>query len=671
MVLSALALALSCSPKTLPYAGGLMLSVQTDLAAPKDVAAVGLFITSDGRPIFSDTRDVSPNGEVKFPATIAILGDEARPRAQIKIRVAAFKADGDLRILRDILTTVPKGRTALLRAPLLWINEGSGKGSRNQIVSGLSTRDVNGIPDGFTRLTSTCPDGQTFLEGECADATVDADALPDYQEKDVFGGGDAAGAGGRCFDVLACFGQATPVVVDAATCSASLGGTSIDDPNLSFAVALPPSAATGECRSDRCLVPLDKGTGWKPGGAGVVFPRATCARIASGAATGILRSTSCPTKDLATPSCGPASNVTTSSAPPGVGGGQDGGTSSQRDFDAPFAFGGEPGISSLAIDQDSVYLARTLATPPPSGVVKLSRADIEARKTPPAISTLVGYPGPALSMLLVGPQPKATHVLVRSESGEVRVCTPSSNNDCPVFPLFGDPRLIALGQLEAYAVGDNAGIPTLVAYPLASPAAASRVAPTVPPTAMLHAGSSLYFGLLDGTIVQCTVPCSTAGSYAPVIGAPPTGGSVITALAQDDRIANKLFVMRIPNGPGASASAGVFAVTLPSGPQPPIVSGADVTPVGIPTIPPSALAVDSEYVYFGGSFTDPRDGVRKNGLLRKRLDAPAGDASEPFLEATQGTADVVASVAVDANAVYWAYTRGSDAVLVAKKKRPF
>ena len=41
-----LALGVACSGKTLPYAGGLMIAVQTDYSVPKDITAVGLYITA-------------------------------------------------------------------------------------------------------------------------------------------------------------------------------------------------------------------------------------------------------------------------------------------------------------------------------------------------------------------------------------------------------------------------------------------------------------------------------------------------------------------------------------------------------------------------------------------------------------------------------------------------
>lgn len=648
-----------------------MLSIQTDLSAPKDVAAVGLFITSDGRPVFSDTRDVAPSGEVRFPATIAIVADEARPRAQIKIRVVAFKPSGDVRVLRDILTTIPKGRTGLLRAPLLWINEGSGKGSRYTLggATAVTTSDV-GASDGFGKLTSACPDGQTFLEGACADATVDGDALPDYDERAVFGGGSANGDG-RCFDVLACFGADAPVALDAATCTATLAGVAPADPNLSFAVKLPATAGTGECRADGCLVPLDKGSGWKAEGAGVSFSKAICARIASGAALGIVRATACPTKDATVPSCGPASRVATSSAPPGVTSNPDGGTTTpvNDDFEQLISYGGEPALSAVAIDGTNVYLGRTLANPPPSGVVKIPRADILAQKPQAQVTVLFGYGTAQASSVRIGPKGATSTVLVRGESGEVRLCTPNSSNDCPTFNVTGPSSLIALGPSEAYVYGSTGGAPGVFAIPLSAPALQTRVAPSgAAVSAMVFAESRLFLGMADGTIQQCTPPCADTSSMSQILSAPPGAPSIVTALAADDRVPGKLFVMRVPADGVTTSAGGIFSVSMAGSGEQQIAPGNEVLPPGPPpAVPPSALAVDSTYVYWGGSYTDPQDNSRKSGLVRK-AHATSGGTSSPFL---MPGSDPVASIAVDDGAVFWAYTRPDSALVVAKKKRAF
>lgn len=663
-------LTVACEGETLPYAGGLMLCVQTDLAAPKDISAIGLYITSDGRPIFADTRDVAPSGEVKLPATIAVLADADRPRAVIKIRAIAFKEGGEVRVLRDIITTIPKGRTALLRAPLLWINEGSGTGTRSELVSSIRPKD---LPDGFTRITSACPDGQTFLEGECGDANVDSDALPDYVEKDVFGGGDSAGNGGRCFDVIGCFaGSATAVTVDTSTCSAALPNVDAqNDPNLSFSILLPASASAGECKDGVCLVPLDKGVGWRPSAGGVTFPRALCSRITSGKALGVVRTSACPTKDITIPSCGPASSVTTSStSTPGDGGlGGDASTSSM-DFDAPNAFNSEPNLSSVAIDADNVYIARTAANPPPPGVVKIARADVLAQKSPAPTSVLFGYGSPQISSMLIGPQPNAQKIVVRGASGEVRVCTPASSNDCPTFNVNGTP-VLALGPADAYVYGDTGGQPGLFSIDLASPALTPRaVIATVPVASMLFAQGTLFLGMVDGSISKCTVPCQDASGIsqlraAPALVPPP----IITALAADDRVAGKIFFMQIPADGVTLSAGGIFAIGTTGSEEQQLATGAEILGSPPPVVPPAAIAVDSQYVYWGGNFDDPRGGGRKYGLLRKSH-VSAAAAAEPFLEDTQGN-EPVSAIASDGAHVFWTYDRADRALLFARKTRSF
>ena len=321
-----------CSGKTEPYPGGLMVAVQTDLVAPKDVTAVGLYISSDGKPLFADTRDTAPNGEVHFPATIAVIADANRPRAVIRVRAVAFARDGKVRVLRDAVTTVPRGRTGILRTPLLWINQGSGTGARSDIAhssrSGTSlgattpadavragTR-LNDAPlDALSNVKSAClnPD-ETYIDGECKDARVDGDALPEYREEDVFGGGHADGTGGTCFDVKACFASAAPLTLDAG-CSAVLGdGQGAGDPNLSLGVALKDTGAaetsTGECLGNGvCVVPLDKDAGYTIAGNEVHLAAAFCKRIARGEALGVVVTRACPSKTDAVPACGPASSV--------------------------------------------------------------------------------------------------------------------------------------------------------------------------------------------------------------------------------------------------------------------------------------------------------------------------------------------------------------------------
>ena len=103
--------------------GAVMLAINTDMRAPKDVNAVSITISTNGAIKHSFIGRVTPQGEVLLPATLAIVEpDDAS--ATIRIRVMAFQ-DRRPRVLRDIRTTVPTGgRTALLRIPLNFVNDG-------------------------------------------------------------------------------------------------------------------------------------------------------------------------------------------------------------------------------------------------------------------------------------------------------------------------------------------------------------------------------------------------------------------------------------------------------------------------------------------------------------------------------------------------------------------
>ncbi|MBK6693214.1 MAG: hypothetical protein IPG50_13565 [Myxococcales bacterium] len=358
--LLAIALA-ACAGETVPAPGAIMLAVHTDLVAPRDVASVGLFITSDGRPIFSDTRDVAPTGEVKFPATIAILSDDKRAGAVIRIRLVAFTSAGTVRVLRDAITTVPKDRTALLRLPLTWINEGSGTGTRTEATTAI---------DGLMRLASKCTaKDETVIDGVCADAKIDSSTLLPYIESEVFGGGDANGSGGACFDVKACFGAST-VVKLSADCTGQLDASlKADDANLSLGVALKQPATgaepVGECLSNGvCIVPLDKGSGWSVEGGNVKVLPAICARIAKGEALGVVATKSCPTKTVSTSACGPASAVPASNAIVPDGGAT---TASPLDFDGGLSDAGPDASPDAGADAGFDATVQPDAGPLPDG----------------------------------------------------------------------------------------------------------------------------------------------------------------------------------------------------------------------------------------------------------------------------------------------------------------
>lgn len=291
---------LSCADDPKPT-GAVMLAISTNMRAPKDVDSVGLRITSNGVPIFDDTRQVAPTGEVRFPATLAVLA-APDPRAVVKIRLVAFRGN-DARILRDVITTVPHDRIALLRLPIQWVSDGSGIGDLQ-------------VP--LSEVRSACGDAdETTIDGRCASAVVDSSTLPTYSEPEVFGGAPASTGEGTCFDTRACFGAASVLDVDLDLCTVQVpSGVAAEALNL--AIRLPPGS-DGECLEDRgCFIPLEgnEASGWTiEGSDDPATPRTVrilgtvCARIREGRALGVSASTGCTTKAPAVPVCGEASAV--------------------------------------------------------------------------------------------------------------------------------------------------------------------------------------------------------------------------------------------------------------------------------------------------------------------------------------------------------------------------
>lgn len=652
-----MALGAACTGKTLPYAGGIMLAVQTDLAAPKDVASVGLFITSDGRPIFGDTREVAPNGEVKFPATIAILADADRPGAVVKVRAVAFKASGEVRVLRDVITTIPQGRTGLLRAPLKWINEGSGTGNRDQVVAST---------DGFVKLVSACPDGQTFLEGECGDAHVDGNSLPDYTEKDVFGGGDAEGRGGRCFDVTTCFASPRDVPLDPSTCSATLPFASPDDPNLSLAIVLPPSADAGECFGGACYIPLDRTSGWSARGGTVELPRGICRKIQDGKALRVVATTACPGKDLTTPACGPASAVGSSTSPPSSDGGTplDGATA--PDFEAPFsAARTEPWLADIAVDDQNVYVSRGKPDMP-AAIIRLTKSDLVNLSQTGGFQILHSFtPGvETRAKLALATGPSAARVVARTDSALV-LCGPTASGTCPTVAASGPRNAVTAGASATYFFGTPSALETIHSVAHAETVSAAGVAlPGTHVTAMHLSGETLLLGTDTGEIRSCAAPCGPSATMTLLRPAPPASAS-ITAIKTTTKVPGTIFFLQVPTGASGPEVGGVYRIGTDGAAE-----VALATQLGGGGDPPSALAVDARYVYWGATFVDTRDGgaAPKAGVLR--LNHVARGPVEAFQEPQPGI-DPVTGIAVDDTHVFWTYYRDPPSLFMAKKTGAF
>jgi hypothetical protein len=308
--------------------GGLMLAINTDMKAPKDVNIVSVHIQTGSAVKHNFIGRVTPDGEVLLPATLAIAEPDD-PNQSIRVRVVAFQ-ENKPRVLRDVRTTVPRdGRIALLRIPLAFVNDGisvSGslptellppKASGGPV--GATDAGANGdggnvgkLADEFnpydpttSGVTPGCADpDQTYIDGTCQDSFVDSSTLPDFSEEAVFGPGGL----GACFDAKRCFADAAPLAVEGgATCRVTLGaGANPASVNLALV-----TRDTGECITPgKCFVPLDQGDGgWKAEGNVVQLPPSACALVGRGAAEVYASLRACPAKTVANPACADTSPV--------------------------------------------------------------------------------------------------------------------------------------------------------------------------------------------------------------------------------------------------------------------------------------------------------------------------------------------------------------------------
>jgi hypothetical protein len=315
---------------TAPDKGALILSVSTDMQAPKDVDVVSVYVETAGVVKYDFLGAVFPNGSVNLPSTLAIVEPDD-PSSPVRIRVTAFKTQPDgtakARVLRDVVTTIPHQRTGLLRMPLNFLDDGSVTGT---LPASLVPSAQNGVPDGTgTMYGPTDPNsndpgylkpacdfitqGQTSIAGVCTDATVDSSKTPDYTDDQVFGTGGTPG-NPACFSVGTCLARGAPMqmqnITMAADGSCSFALTSSMSGN-NWNCALETTDGTGECMGPNggppCLVPLesDPGEGFTiTPGVQVTMVAGVCKKIMNGATLYIDKS-SCATKVEAAPVCQP------------------------------------------------------------------------------------------------------------------------------------------------------------------------------------------------------------------------------------------------------------------------------------------------------------------------------------------------------------------------------
>jgi hypothetical protein len=259
--------------------GGLVVVVDTDLTLPQDIDKIRVQVTQVGKVLLDEDHPVGP-GQLLVPAEFRVSWPGNNQ--PVIVRGVASK-NGQPRIERSAVTPVPSMQQGLVRLPLNYLCDG--------------TANADG--------TSTCGDGQTCKQGTCRTSMIPE--LPVYSAADAGiapdGAVTAAGMPGTCFDVLACFADAAPVVVEEVTCTFPVPAMSAAG-RLNVAIALP-LGGRGICNDKGCWVALEAGPeGFAVEGSRVRLPEALCRPRADGSRLSVVVSTACATKTPAAPPCG-------------------------------------------------------------------------------------------------------------------------------------------------------------------------------------------------------------------------------------------------------------------------------------------------------------------------------------------------------------------------------
>ncbi len=312
---SAAALSIACG--STKNQGSLVLALETDVAVPQNVDGIGIAVSVDNQIKYSQLFSIDIKREqqglgrvVKLPATIAVL-EATTGSPAVQVRAVAFLR-GEARIVRDVISTVPHGRTALLRLPLAYLAYEDGVTGTIPAQSFQSLPDLaaparmgtihlsdtttgtGAATDIIEKISSRCSRmNLTNVDGECVDPTIDSATLPDYVEKDLFENGITAEGFANpepCFDVGTCFAaSATTTTQDLqrnnGECKVKLVGAAAD---LNVAMLLDAASADEQTGfpvdSATYVIPMsrDDAHGFRPDeAAGLVhLPKGVCERAA-------------------------------------------------------------------------------------------------------------------------------------------------------------------------------------------------------------------------------------------------------------------------------------------------------------------------------------------------------------------------------------------------------
>jgi len=677
-------------------AGAVIVAMQTDMEVPKDITHVGVFVSYDGQIKLSTIVKVGGVGatgrKVQLPSTLAVVSSEDKPDARVRVRVMGFVGTGaentetesfSARVVRDSAFRIPKERRVLLRMPLQFVSDGSVKGSTtrgNLLISARGRLGFRGDQiDDYTGLGAyqfACPEGTTNILGECASAEVDAAALPEYREEEVFGGASAdKAASGQCFDPKVVFANVKELSAVQPDCT-----TPVPSEQVNFAFA---TERDGYCLAPgKCLVPMDGPGSAAPfytfetrnGALVAVFKSGVCKKLGGKVAL----STALPVKTDRIPLCGGLVGSSTGTPVSSDGGAGDGGGTGvvePRNCPDPVTgevvTSGEALVSGLVVTGGQAYFVA--ATGQAGNVFALKRVPAGVQGTVQPIAFTGGTPAAG--------QVPTRFALAAATDGSGAIGIASVDGLSPFWGVFGGgsalsaplmPATFALssvvflpprqGDKPAFAFA-NVSDPIVRRLDLIGGilpegplGGLSTPADGIPAgiTAMASAADAVFIGTAAGRVYRCPITGAgdptcfglTANRLAPPVGAVAVGDKFLyySSVVSQDGMGSGLW--RVPI---AETSGGTEPVIASEGGKP-------SQPVFHPS---NGVVVRGNYVYYARNI-DMANVNARGHLYFSHVDADK-DETKPFACPLGNELLDPGAVVADATHVYVAY-RGSPTV---------
>ena len=273
LLCSSLALVSACKLDAKPPSGGgLVVALDTDMSMPKDIDEVRLEVTQGSTMLFKHSQQLDENAAA-LPLDIQV--PDANDSAPVLVRALGVK-DGEIRVERSAITTVPTAYLGYLRLTL------------NYLCDGMVA------PNG----ESSCGATMTCIQGTCGPAAI-ATSLPDFYQAE----GSRRNASTACFDVAKCFSMATEMTPDLSD-GCSFSSNKLFPTDINVALRLEPGSA-GVCTQTACWIVLDSdGDGFRVGdNERVDLPESICAQRSQGANLRVAMSMQCPSKTQSMPLC--------------------------------------------------------------------------------------------------------------------------------------------------------------------------------------------------------------------------------------------------------------------------------------------------------------------------------------------------------------------------------